>query len=104
MSLKPYATLAGKAVAAFLSGIGALVASALFGMYVILLCAGPLGNVATGVLFAGVVLLVLTALVLGLRKLSWTWRAAIGVLLIAGSFLVLPRPTCAAHTQSNEGC
>jgi hypothetical protein len=99
-----YLTFAGKIAAGMVAGLGALTVSALAGIYAVVLCAGSIQGVAANWLFLAVVLTALICLGLALSRLSWSWRAVVGVLLVAGGFMLLPRPSCAAEPESHVEC
>jgi len=99
-----FQSVMGKAAALALAGGGALAVSALAAMYVVMLCGRAVSGWIALALFAFVALAALAALSTVLKRLIWSGRAALGVLLLAGSFLLLPRPTCAAEPSSQVGC
>jgi hypothetical protein len=99
-----FIAIAGKGAATLLVGAGTVAISLLVAGYVVALCAGSVRGIGAAILFGGAALGVCAAFGFFLVRVAWPWRAVIGIALIAGSFLLLPRPTCAAEQQSNVEC
>jgi hypothetical protein len=104
MPASHYLSSIGKAATVTLAGAAAVVASLLVALYAVMLCGSSLGGTAISVVFGLVALAMLAVLGYGFRKLSWPLRALAGIALLAGSFLLLPRPTCAAKPQATMDC
>lgn len=104
MPAPPYLLLAGKVATATLAGAAALAVSLIAAFYAVALCGSSLRGTAISVVFGTVSLLMLAVLGYAFRKLSWPLRALVGVALLAGSFLLLPRPACAAKPQATTNC
>lgn len=99
-----YLLFAGKVATATLAGAAALAVSLLAAFYAVVLCGRLVDDRAISVVFGLVALAMLAALGYGFRKLSWPLRAVVGVALLAGSFLLLPRPVCAEASQTTTDC
>jgi hypothetical protein len=93
-----------KSTVVALAGLGALMASLLIGMWVVLLGTRGQDDTLAALLFGGAVLAALFALTLALKRLRWTWRAVAATLLVAGSLLVLPHASCAVEPTARVGC
>jgi len=104
MPAPQYLSSIGKVATAALAGVAALALSLLTALYAVVLCGSSLGGTAISVVFGLVALAMLAVLGYGFRKLSWPLRALAGVVLLAGSFLLLPRPICAAQPQASTDC
>lgn len=104
MTLHPYLLYSGKVASVVIAGAAALLVSVLVALYTVALCGSSLLGAAISVVFGVVVLAMLAVLGYGFRKLSWTHRMLVGVALLACSFLLLPRATCAAEDQTTTGC
>jgi len=87
-----------------LAGVGALVAATLVGAYTLALGAPYLRDWQANAAFVGVALLALALLGLAIRRLPHFAKAAIGILLLAASFLLLPRPSCASEKPGTVDC
>lgn len=96
--------ITGKGAAVLLAGAGSFVMSLLVAGYVVAICAGSVRGAGIAALFGGVALGVCTVFGFLLVRVTWPWRAVIGIALIASSFLLLPRPTCATEQQLNVEC
>ncbi|WP_157214650.1 hypothetical protein [Polaromonas sp. CF318] len=104
MPASHYLSSIGKAATVTIAGAAAVVVSLLAALYAVMLCGSALGGTAIGVVFGLVALAMLVALGYGFWRLSWPLRALVGIALLAGSFLLLPRPTCAAKPQATIDC
>lgn len=104
MPASQYLSFAGKVVTVMLAGAGTLVVSLLTAFYAIAICGGTLGGTAISVVFGLVALAMLALSGYGFRKLSWPMKALAGAVLLAGCFLLLPRPACAAEPQATMDC
>lgn len=93
-----------KSAAVAVAGLGALMAALLASMWIVMLGGPRIDGVPSPLLFAVVVLAVLFALALILKRLRWTARAIVGTLLVAGSLLALPRASCAMEPAVQVGC
>jgi len=93
-----------KSTVVALAGLGALMASLLIGMWVVLLGARGQDETLTALLFGAATLATLFALTVALKKLRWTWRAIVGTLLVTGSLLTLPQAGCAVEPAARIGC
>jgi hypothetical protein len=87
-----------------LAGIGALVAAALVGAYTLAIGAPHLREGQAIAVFVGVALLALALLGLAIWRLPHFAKAALGILLLAASFLLLPRPSCAQDKPGTVDC
>lgn len=101
--IRPVAVI-GKTAVVAVSGLAALGAALLSGMYAAVMCGGPAGGGTAVAVFAAIGLAVAVTLVVALVKLSWRLRAVVGMALLAGVVLLLPRPTCATETGSHIEC
>lgn len=99
-----YLTYGGKIATVAIAGVAVLVASLLAATYAVALCGSSLRGVAIDVVFGGVALAIVGTLGFVLIRLSWSLRALMGVTLLVVSFLLLPRPTCAAEPQTTTDC
>jgi hypothetical protein len=99
-----YLLFAGKVATATFAGAAALAVSLIAAFYAVALCGSSLRGTAVSVVFGTVSLLMLAVLGYAFRKLSWPLRAAVGAALLAGSFLLLPRPVCAEALQTTTDC
>ena len=104
MSLMRRAAVIGKAGVVVVSGLAALGAALLSGMYAAVTWGGPAGGGTAVVAFAVIGLAVALTTVVALVKLSWRLRAVVGVVLLVGIVLLIPRPTCATETSSHIEC
>ena len=104
MTLHPYLFDSSKIASMVIASAAALLVSLLAAFYTVALCVGLLQGATISVVFGVVVLAMLAVLGYGLRKLSWAHRMLVGVALLTGSFLLLPRATCAADDQTKTGC
>jgi hypothetical protein len=104
MTLHPYLLNSGKVASVVIAGAAALLVSVLAAFYTVALCGSSLQGAAISVVFGVVALAMLAVLGYGFRKLSWTNRMLVGVALLACSFLLLPRASCAAEDQTTTGC
>ncbi len=104
MTLHPYLLYSGKVASVVIAGAAALLVSLLAAFYTVALCGSSLSGEIIGVVFGAVVLAMLAVLGYGFRKLSWAHRMLVGAALLACSFLLLPRATCAADDQTTTGC
>ena len=104
MTLHPYLLYSGKVASVVIAGAAALLVSLLAAFYTVAICGSVLPGEVIGVVFGAVVLASLAVLGYGFRKLSWAHRMLVGVALLTCSFLLLPRPTCAADDQTTTGC
>lgn len=93
-----------KSTVVALAGLGALMASLLVGMWVVLLGTRGQDDTLAALLFGVAVLAALFALTLALKRLRWTWRAVAATLLVAGSLLALPRASCGVEPAARVGC
>lgn len=98
------AAVIGKAAVVAVSGLAALGAALLSGMYAAVMWGAPAGGRTAVAAFAAIGLAVAVTLVVALVKLSWRLRAVVGVVLLAGVVLLLPRPTCATEKSSHIEC
>nr|WP_315207374.1 hypothetical protein [uncultured Albidiferax sp.] len=87
-----------------LACVGALVAATLIGAYTLALVAHHLRDGQAIAAFVGVALLALALLGLAIWRLPHFAKAAVGVLLLAASFLLLPRPSCASEKPGTVDC
>jgi len=92
-----------KSIVVAVAGLGALLASLLFGMYATLVCTPYLGAPA-GLLMIFVPIAMVFIVVATLKRLGWASRAMLGALLIACSLLLMPRPMCGAEPRQQHGC
>ena len=99
-----YLLFAGKVATATLAGAAALAVSLVAAFYAVVLCGRFVEDRAISVVFGLVALAMLAALGYAFRKLSWPLRAVVGAALLAGSFLLLPRPVCAEALQATADC
>lgn len=97
----PVARSIAKFAGLIVGGTGVLAASLLVSIYAMVLCGGGL---AALVLFPIVALLTAVALIFAMARLRWPWRPVVGVLLLAGCFLLLPRPSCARAYTTQADC
>lgn len=104
MTLHPYLLYSGKVASVVIAAAAALLVSVVAAFYTVALCGSSLQGAAISVVFGVVVLAMLAVLGCGFRKLPWTHRMLVGVALLACSFLLLPRATCAAEDQTTTGC
>ena len=96
MTLHPYLLYSGKVVSVAIAGAAALLMSLLAAFYTVVLCGNSLQGATITVVFGAVVLAMLAVLSYGFRKLSWAYRMLVGAAILACSFFLLPRATCAA--------
>jgi hypothetical protein len=104
MTLHPYILYSGKVASVAVAGAAALLVSLLAAFYAVALCGSSLQGTTISVVFGAVALAMLAVLGYGFHKLSWTHRMLVSVAFLACSFLLLPRPTCAADDQTTAGC
>jgi uncharacterized membrane protein len=104
MTLHPYLLYIGKVASVVIAGTAALLVSVLTASYAVALCGSSIQGAAIGIVFGVVVLAMLAVLAYGFRKLTWTHRMLVSVALLACSFLLLPRATCADDYQTTTGC
>jgi hypothetical protein len=102
-STRPAAVI-GKVAVVALSGMAALGAALLSAMYATVIWGWPSSAAMAFAVFAGTGLAVGAVLVVALVKLPWQLRAVVGVVLLAGVALLLPRPTCATEASSHVEC
>jgi len=104
MVYKRIVVVAGKGAALLLASVGVLSVSMLLAGYVVALWGSSLRGLPVTALFGVVAVIVCAAFGFALVQLSWRWRAAVGLVLMAGCFLLLPRSACAAEQQVNVEC
>lgn len=104
MTLHPYLLYSSKVASVVVASAAALVVSLLAAFYLVALCGSSLQGITIGVVFGLAALAIFAVLGYGLRKLSWGYRMLVGVILLAASLLMLPRPTCASENQTPTGC
>lgn len=105
MRSSPIAKRTLKALVLVIAGLGTVTAA---------LMAAVLSAALSGLVDSGDTLPMLTwgltclatlvGLALVMKRLAWPWRPALGVLLLAGSFMLLPRPHCGAEPPERTGC
>lgn len=93
----------GQAITLVVAGLGALVASLCLAMLVTMCCTSAIGASA-GLVFIPVAVASFVAAAVVLKRRGWTGRVALGVLLVAGILLMMPRPMCAAESQTHMPC
>jgi ABC-type glycerol-3-phosphate transport system permease component len=104
MKLHPYLQNIVKVAIVAIAGIAALLTSSLTAFCVVLIWGSALQGMAISAVFGVIALVTLTALGYGFHRLSWRNRGLLGVILLASSFLLLPRPTCASEDLTTAGC
>jgi hypothetical protein len=87
-----------------LAGAGALMAATLAGAYTLALGAPHLHDGQAIAAFVGAALLALSLLGIAMWRLPHFAKAAVGVLLLVASFLLLPRPSCASEKPGTVDC
>lgn len=101
MTVPPSIRALVKLATLLVAGVGVLSASLTLAMLTTVL----LGSHDFGwLLFPFITLLLIAVWILLLKRLAWRWRAIAGLLLLAGSFMLLPRPTCATTSTPQAGC
>ena len=105
MSQSSVATRALKAVVHVIAGVGAL-AAALTLAFLITVLFGRVTSVyaLTALVWVITCLATLTGSALVMKRLVWPWRAALGVLLLAVSFVLLPHHNCVEEPSARTGC
>ncbi|PTT84146.1 hypothetical protein DBR42_15380 [Pelomonas sp. HMWF004] len=105
MNPSPIATRALKAIVLMIAGLGSL-AAALMVAFLTTALSGLVTSVHALTALMGLMTLLATlaALAVLMKRLTWRWRAAVGVLLLAGSFMLLPRHGCGPELPARTGC
>jgi len=97
-------SLIGRLSSWLLAGVGALVAATLIGAYALALGASYFRDGQATAAFVVAALLALALLGFAIWRLPHFAKAAVGVLLLAGSLLLLPRPSCASEKPGTVDC
>ncbi|MEO6277522.1 hypothetical protein [Roseateles sp.] len=105
MSPSTIATRALKAIVLVIAGLGTL-AAALIGAFLTTVVSGHVTSVyaLTSLVWVVTLLAMLAGLALLMKRLAWPWRAALGVCLLAGSFMLLPRHGCGDEPPARSSC
>jgi polyferredoxin len=105
VSPSPIAKRAVKALVLVIAGLGALAAALMVAFLSTALSGLVTSSHALPVLVWGIsCLATLAGLALVMKRLAWPWPAALGVLLLAGSFLLLPQNDCGAEPSARASC
>lgn len=102
--MQPWLLKIGKILSVCAACFAALAASVLVAGYAVMFSADWARGTPAYVIFAAIGLPIFSLFGFIFLRMSWPFRAALAILLVAICFSLLPRPSCAAEPQASSDC